>query len=42
MIEETSTSRGALAIWDSGGVQSCWESSRRCHDGEVAPGHVAG
>ena len=23
-------------------MQSCWEGSRRCHDGEVAPGHVAG
>ena len=21
---------------------SCWEGSRRCHDGEVAPWHVAG
>ena len=34
--------RRAFAIRDSSDVQSCWEGSRRCHDGEVAPGHVAG
>ena len=33
---------GALAIRCSGDVQRCWEGSRRSHDGEVAPGHVAG
>ena len=34
--------RRAFAIWCFGDVQSCWEGSRRSHDGEVAHGHVAG
>ena len=42
MDEETSTSRSALAIRYSGDVQSCWKGFRRCHDREVATGHVAG
>ena len=31
-----------LAIRCSGDVQSCWEGSRRSHDGEVAFGYVTG
>ena len=34
--------RQSLAIRDSSDVQSCWEGSRRCHNAEVALGHVAG
>ena len=40
-LKKRPTSRSAPAVWCFCDVQSGWESSRRSHDGEVAPGNVA-
>ena len=41
-LEETCTSWGVPAVWNSCDVQSSWQGSRRSHVGEVALGNVVG